>query len=267
MPFRCYSLTKTGNLTYKQIQSPDYLAGVQGWQIRKDGSAEFNNVTIRGGEVVDGTTLIYSPSPGAGNLVASISATGGTDAYGNTYQAGAVSYTAGGLAGLYLGALQLFGSADGWQVTTGPVIGGHESLALFPSLTYGGGLGGKPVYVGFDGTVYAANPANTAINESWHSLGTLAGYTVNLARYRLTALGELEVQVSVTSAGANAATVNFSAALAAAYQPASALAQPAISNLAVTLSPFVEVSGGTVSVHQDPNKAATIQGSWKFPLN
>lgn len=30
------------------IQSPDYLAGVRGWTINDDGSAEFNNVTIRG---------------------------------------------------------------------------------------------------------------------------------------------------------------------------------------------------------------------------
>jgi hypothetical protein len=31
------------------LQSPDYVAGATGWAIRADGSAEFNNITIRGG--------------------------------------------------------------------------------------------------------------------------------------------------------------------------------------------------------------------------
>ena len=30
------------------IQSPDYSAGVSGWSINADGSAEFDDVTVRG---------------------------------------------------------------------------------------------------------------------------------------------------------------------------------------------------------------------------
>lgn len=30
------------------IASPDYLAGVSGWSVNADGSAEFNNMTVRG---------------------------------------------------------------------------------------------------------------------------------------------------------------------------------------------------------------------------
>lgn len=30
------------------IQSPDYVTGADGWTINADGSAEFNNLTIRG---------------------------------------------------------------------------------------------------------------------------------------------------------------------------------------------------------------------------
>ena len=37
-----------GDLIATSVQSPDYVAGATGWQIRKDGSAEFNNVLIRG---------------------------------------------------------------------------------------------------------------------------------------------------------------------------------------------------------------------------
>ena len=37
-----------GNLTIDKIQSPGFISGVQGWQIRKDGGAEFNDITARG---------------------------------------------------------------------------------------------------------------------------------------------------------------------------------------------------------------------------
>ena len=30
------------------IASPDYQAGVEGWSVNQDGSAEFNNLIIRG---------------------------------------------------------------------------------------------------------------------------------------------------------------------------------------------------------------------------
>lgn len=38
--------------------------------------------------------FVYSPAPGAGNLIASLTATSGTDPYGNTYQAGLTVYGA-----------------------------------------------------------------------------------------------------------------------------------------------------------------------------
>jgi len=37
-----------GRLVREQIVSPDYVAGVSGWRIGRDGSAEFNSATIRG---------------------------------------------------------------------------------------------------------------------------------------------------------------------------------------------------------------------------
>jgi hypothetical protein len=36
------------------IQSPDFVAGVSGWSINKDGTAEFNNATIRGELIAGG---------------------------------------------------------------------------------------------------------------------------------------------------------------------------------------------------------------------
>jgi hypothetical protein len=80
-------------LVRSDVRSQNYAAGSAGWIIEADGSAEFNDVTIRGGTVVSGTALYYNGSPGAGNLILSIAAQAGTDSYGNAYQAGLTSYT------------------------------------------------------------------------------------------------------------------------------------------------------------------------------
>lgn len=70
------------------LQSPEYEAGASGWAVKVDGSAEFNDVTIRGGTVVSGTALYYDGTPAAGNLFLSIAAAAGTDEYGNAYGPG-----------------------------------------------------------------------------------------------------------------------------------------------------------------------------------
>lgn len=86
-----------GVLARDALQSTNYAAGTSGWTVNADGSAEFNNVTIRAGSVTSVLQLIYNPAPGAGNLIQSVSAGGGTDAYGNVYLPGDVEYiTVGG---------------------------------------------------------------------------------------------------------------------------------------------------------------------------
>lgn len=79
-------------LILEAMRSPGYVAGSAGWSINKNGSAEFNNIVIRNGTVVSGTAFYYAPNPGAGNLIASIAATAGTDTYGNAYLQGITSY-------------------------------------------------------------------------------------------------------------------------------------------------------------------------------
>jgi hypothetical protein len=55
------------------IQSPDYQPGIAGWTINYDGSAEFNNVTVRGTLFVtdpDGSYVkIYDENPGDGAII------------------------------------------------------------------------------------------------------------------------------------------------------------------------------------------------------
>lgn len=103
-------------LVRKAIKSPNYAAGSSGWSVNKDGSAEFNNLTVRG--VFEGLKyeinatgmFFYSGTPANGNLVASVvpGTTGGNDQYGNAYKPGVCVYGGSGqpVAQLYVsGAL------------------------------------------------------------------------------------------------------------------------------------------------------------------
>lgn len=53
--FRNALFSNGGFLAIQAIQSPDFLTGVSGWQIRKDGTVEFNSATFRGTIVVGPT--------------------------------------------------------------------------------------------------------------------------------------------------------------------------------------------------------------------
>lgn len=87
-----------GALIRPNAHSPNYVPGTSGWTINKDGSAEFSNLTLRG--TFDGTDFVvnsagifvYSGTPAAQNLIASIAANAGTDAFGNGYIPGVVTY-------------------------------------------------------------------------------------------------------------------------------------------------------------------------------
>ncbi|WP_208611885.1 hypothetical protein, partial [Streptomyces pseudovenezuelae] len=97
------------------LQSPDYVTGVSGWAIKIDGSAEFNNVVIRGGTTVSGLALYYDGTPAAGNLLLSIASAAGTDSFGNAYVKGLGVYGTDGDIELSNGQLLMSGS-DGSAV-------------------------------------------------------------------------------------------------------------------------------------------------------
>lgn len=61
-----------GALVRPAIKSPNYVPGVSGWTINRDGSAEFNNVTVRGN--------IFIGPPGGSHIA---SATNINNQYGN----------------------------------------------------------------------------------------------------------------------------------------------------------------------------------------
>jgi hypothetical protein len=76
------------------IRSPNYVAGSAGWSINKDGSAEFNSLTIRG--TFQGTDFIinpnglffYAPSEALGNLALAFCPVATTGPFGESVPSG-----------------------------------------------------------------------------------------------------------------------------------------------------------------------------------
>jgi len=80
-----------GSLVLPSIHSPNFVGGVSGWTINKDGSAEFNNLTVRGtfrgpSMIIDATGIyMYNGAPAFGNSPVFAAAVPGTvnDPVGN----------------------------------------------------------------------------------------------------------------------------------------------------------------------------------------
>lgn len=118
------------------LQSPDYATGVSGWAVKLDGSAEFNNVVIRGGTVVSGLALYYNGTPAAGTLILSIAAAAGTDAYGNAYVKGLGVYGTDGTLSADGGVLLQEGSnGSAVAISAGGI--GNSSIFLTPESVVG----------------------------------------------------------------------------------------------------------------------------------
>lgn len=131
------------------LRSPNYVTGVSGWTVNQDGSAEFNNLTIRGtffGSrfiINSAGAFFYSGAPASGNLIASITDAAGTDSFGNAYVGGITSYVTGG-TGI---EAQLAASALSWINRTNPgntppqISGAGNATGEQLNLTSGTGTG------------------------------------------------------------------------------------------------------------------------------
>lgn len=127
MGFRNPILGGGGALVRPAIKSPGYVAGSSGWSVNRDGSAEFNELVVRGEfkgttyEVTTAGLFFYASTPGPGvKLVGSWSPAAGTDPYGNSYPAGLTVYDPSLLtfAQLYNGVLLLGALVSGAPDTT-----------------------------------------------------------------------------------------------------------------------------------------------------
>jgi hypothetical protein len=134
------------------LQSPGYVPGTSGWKVGIDGSAEFNNVTIRGGTTVGGTGLYYSGSPAAGNLLLSIAGTAGSDPYGNAYVKGLGVYSPDGTISL-----------DSSSLTAAGTNGSNVELITGSALTQAG-LTLRPADLG--GTTWTEGTVFTELGAS-----------------------------------------------------------------------------------------------------
>lgn len=79
------------------IQSPNFVQSpLAGWAVNADGTAYFASVTAQGSITANtvivhgatGSVLVYSGTPAAGNLIAAIGGSAGTDSFGNSWAEG-----------------------------------------------------------------------------------------------------------------------------------------------------------------------------------
>lgn len=177
-----------GNLIRSWIQSVPFVSGSQGWRISKDGTAEFNSVTIRGGVVVTSGSqmFVYSSNPPAvGTLVFSISATPGTDPYGNNYAAGFVNY-GGSQIGIVNGTFTILTPFNDILELQWDTI--NFVLSLNDAIPLNFVVSREMCHLGVDGFVIDAGKitavkpgtgttfANPATPEVWNNLALNAGF-------------------------------------------------------------------------------------------
>jgi hypothetical protein len=194
---------------------------------------------------------VYRPSPGFGNLIASTGASSAFDSFGNATLDGFVSYAGGTLAQQVLNGVTSFYTAPGaggpWTLSPVQISFGSPGQLNFQAtdINMAGPLAGVPAVTWY-------NP-NIPGPEVWHSLGTLAGYTITRAQYRMNVMGEVEFDINVSATGVNALNVNFSTTLASPYLPLASYIQPLATNLAVAswtaAAPRIGITSGGVVTH------------------
>lgn len=158
----------------EEIKSPDYVPGVSGWSIMKNGSAEFNDVVVRG--VLEGTSYVinadgaffYHGTPQANNLIVSIATADGTDAFGNGFIPGVVTYDTRGDTdpGGYI------------QMLAQSVVIGSITAGVFQSNQDAGNFSGNSSEMNIVSSIDPGNPVGTAA-QIWAILtsGTAAAVT------------------------------------------------------------------------------------------
>jgi hypothetical protein len=238
------------NLVIPGIQSPNFVTGVSGWRINRDGSAEFNNLEIRGTFMgsqyianVNGI-FFYNGTPGLGTLFLAITSApfpGINDPYGNTVPSGGLtlgqwsgtgvlqqaalidraghfftqdSTTAENILGFpEFGAIGSFG-AGGVPTWVGSEIAGNNSYYGFSDV-WGPGLNG-PIAAWHPGTppVTVETPQTLALTNAWAG----SGNGVNGFTYELLATGVVHLEWDLQSPNNNPGNIGT---LPTGYRPSS----------------------------------------------
>ena len=276
-----------GNLIIVSFQSPDFEAGVTGWQVTKAGDAEFNNIIARG--VIDATefsaTVVVSAGPYAGtytietgeftddsgNQLAVIEWLNGTNpAVVPPYLAGVSGPGAGNLTSLHSGQQDSDDFDASIWLESANANNGSNPLFLIvadwvqffsgdgPIMSSDGGSG-----IILSGPLSTIDPATFAA-ETWHPMslvnGWAAGSSPNVApQYRMVASPPNTVEVIGTLAGASSTSAQF-ATLPTDYIPGSQQMVPAQTTSATAENCFIQVgTSGSMSV-----QGASHTGTYVF---
>jgi hypothetical protein len=167
-----------GTLIRPAAQSPNYVAGSTGWSIMRDGSAEFNNLVIRG--TFQGTDFIinsygiflYAATPALGNLTGSWASVAGTDSFGNAYQSGLSLYSSAGLVNFTNDGVDVISTwTDTVNGTTAQigVGGGSAGLDLAPP-TIGGAAWQSGGITASISNVFGTNTGELSISGVYNQL-------------------------------------------------------------------------------------------------
>lgn len=233
--FRNAITNALGNLIIKSLQSPNFVSNISGWQISKDGSAQFNNLSIRGtfngvGFVLNSAGLfIYSTgTPTLGALIVSVTNGAGVDGVGNAYAAGiqinnALLTVYSGTSNAKTSQTDYFDQAIQIENPVGTVLALIQALNGVPFTTVfqthdgtngdglfrlkagaGGGIGGM-LDLGLNTFMRANNVQGGVDNipEVWHDMRPLSNAFVGTIanelppQYRLSADGMVEVMGAV----------------------------------------------------------------------
>lgn len=121
----------------------------------------------------------------------------------------------------------------------------------------------------------AAAP-HTILTDTWHSLGSLAGFTVTVGRYRFTSDNCVELDIAVTGGGSNANAVTFANALPSGppnYRPPIdrrlPLAQTGSVSALTNQWPrmFVTASSGAVEIDTPASNTLSFGTNVRIPLD
>lgn len=158
-------------LVIPAIQSPNFVNDTSGWQIAQDGSAQFNNLEIRG--TFNGTDFIinssgiflYSDVPAAGNLVGSWASQTGTDQFGNAFPAG---FSSGNVSGAQIQLLPAGGAGGDSAAIQLPSNAGDQ--AVVPSISGGtlnAGAASQQPYVAIQGPANSNDANQVSFTEQF----------------------------------------------------------------------------------------------------
>lgn len=190
-----------GVLRYPQVMSPNFdlanpsASPANSWALLQSGLAYLFGVILTGGTIQGPDYVInpsgaffYSGTPALGNLIASLTPSGGTDGEGNTYLAGATTY----VPGVPTTATSLFGGVALLEAAT---PGGSFTDTLF-SLFFN--AGGAELSAPFICTAGTPSVPTLITTDTWNPASLDAGWTNSVASaaavsYRLLPTGDVQL--------------------------------------------------------------------------